>query len=155
MLKVEDFIRKYILALQGKIVTGNDCLDRKIKKPEIHRPGMGLMGWLHNFDYNRLIVFGRQEIEYLKQFTSDQRSRSLEKTLSEKTPLVIVGRNYLPFKELIYLCKLKKIPLLLSNLKTIELINKIIMILNDEFSPNITMHGTLVEVFGVGVLLQG
>src|SRR6185437_4607794 len=68
---------------------------------------------------------------------------------------VILARRYQPPRELKMLCEKHQIPLFRTHLPTMNLLSKLSLLLNEEFSPSISVHGTLVEVFGVGVLIQG
>lgn len=71
------------------------------------------------------------------------------------SPAVILAHKINPLKELVAICEENNIPLFTADMETMALITKIIIALNYDFSPTITVHGTLVEVFGVGVLIQG
>lgn len=138
-----------------ELITGEKGLDRQIKVPEAHRPGLILTGFTKSHAGKRIVIFGKVEIEYLKALTSDERIERLEKLLSFPTPAVIVARGYNPPKELLKICRVNQIPLFKSEMMTMNLLNKLTILLLEEFSPEITCHGTLVEVFGVGVLIQG
>lgn len=153
--KVEEFYQKHSQDLDLKLVTGDKGLKRTIKTPEAHRPGLSLCGYMRNHAHKRILVFGRVEINYLRDLDPKIRVERLQEILSSSTPAVIVTRRLLPPKELVDLCKSKGIPLLRSNMSTMELLSKLILVLNEEFSPSMTCHGTLVEVFGVGVLIKG
>jgi HPr kinase/phosphorylase len=101
------------------------------------------------------LIFGKVEIEYLRDLDPNVRIKRLESILSTPTPAVILARGYRPPKELRILCEKFSIPLFRTNLSTMNLLSKLTLLLNEEFSPSVSCHGTLVEVFGVGVLIQG
>lgn len=153
--KVEEFFQKHSLALGLQLIAGNKGLKRSIRIPEVHRPGLSLSGYMKNHAHKRLLVFGRVEIEYLRDLEPSVRIERLQKILTSFTPAVIVTRRLLPPKELYDLCQSKSIPLLRANMSTMDLLSKLTIVLNEEFSPSMTCHGTLVEVFGVGVLIKG
>ena len=79
----------------------------------------------------------------------------LKLILTRNIPAVIIARRYLPPKEVIYLCKRENIPLFRTSMSTMNFLNKLTVVLSEEFSPTITCHGTLVEVYGIGILIQG
>jgi HPr kinase/phosphorylase len=141
--------------LMLRLVSGEEGLKRPIKLPEAHRPGLLLTGFIKSHAGKRIVVFGRLELDYLKGLGPKTRFDRIEKLLSFPTPAVIVARGYKPPKELIKICEQNTIPLFISGMMTMPLLNHLTLVLADEFSPQITCHGTLVEVFGVGVLIQG
>jgi HPr kinase/phosphorylase len=155
MYLVENFYQQHGQELGLELVVGYKGLSRKILKPEIHRPGLSLSGYMKNFPSFRILLFGRSEMEYLKQIEQKIRIQRLESIFTDQTPLVIIARRYRPSKELRDICEKRDIPLFRSPLRTVDLLSKMIWILNAAFAPSTTLHGTLVEVFGVGVLLQG
>ncbi len=155
MYLIEDFFKSQEKSLNLKLVSGVQCLKRKIRAPEVHRPGLGLSGYLKTFSSKRVLVFGKAEILYLKDLKSEERRRRLKGVITDKTPLVIVSRRLIPPKELVEVCHDMHIPLFRSSVSTMDLFSRITFLLRKEFSPKMTCHGTLVEVFGVGVLIQG
>lgn len=157
MYLVEDLYKRYGARLGLELIAGEKGLRRRIKIPEAHRPGLSLSGYLRDHAGKRIMIFGRVEIEYLRDLDPEIRIKRLEAILSHtsQTPAVIIARRYRPPKELILLCDQSKIPLLRSNMTTMSLLSKLTLLLNEEFSPSMNCHGTLVEVFGVGVLIQG
>lgn len=155
MYLVEDLCREHSKPLGLEIIAGSQGLSRPIKVPEVHRPGLSLAGYLKNHTAQRLLVFGRVEMEYLKDLPEKLRLERLRELLKLPTPAVIVARRYRPSKELIAICNETGVPLFRTPMATMEFMNKLSMILMEEFSPSIISHGTLVEIFGVGVLIQG
>ncbi|QLH37405.1 MAG: HPr kinase/phosphorylase [Parachlamydiaceae bacterium] len=153
--KVEEFYQKHGRELGLQLIAGQKGLKRSIKIPEAHRPGLSLCGYMKNHAHKRILVFGRVEIEYLRDLDPSIRIERLQEILTSSTPAVIVTRRLLPPKELYTSCQNKDIPLLRARMNTMELLSKLTLVLNEEFSPSMTCHGTLVEVFGVGVLIKG
>ncbi len=155
MLTVRDLYERYASQLNIELLAGQKGLSRKIKIPETERPGLSLAGYLKGYSEKRLLIFGRVEIEYLKSLDSPTRLERLIGILSKKVPAVIVARRYRPPRELVRLCEEKNIPLFRSSLMTMRLLSNLTVILSEEFSPSTSCHGTLVEAFGLGVLIQG
>jgi len=155
MYLVEDLFRRHGKRLGLKVVTGKEGMARPIRVPEVQRPGLSLSGYLKNHANKRILIFGRVEIEYLRDISPTLRVQRLEALLTAQTPAAIVARGYRPPRELTQICQKKDIPLLRASMATMDLISKLTMALNEEFAPSMTVHGTLVEVFGVGVLIQG
>lgn len=155
MYRVEDLYKTHGKLLGLKLVAGEKGLRRRISVPEVHRPGLVLSGYLKSHARKRILIFGKVEIEYIRDLDPKERIIRLEAILSTPTPALIVARNYRPPKELVSLCGKHDVPLFSASMTTMNLLSKLTVLLIDEFSPAISCHGTLVEVFGVGVLIQG
>ena len=152
---VEDLYKRHGERLGLELVAGRAGQSRRIKVPEAHRPGLSLSGYLKSHADKRILIFGRVEIEYLRDLDPKVRIEHLKPILTDQTPAVIVARRYRPPKELHHICEKNNIPLFRANMSTMNLLSKLALLLTEEFSPSISCHGTLVEVFGVGVLIQG
>lgn len=157
MYLVEDLYKRHGERLGLELIAGKNGMKRRIRIPEAHRPGLSLSGYLKGHASKRILIFGKVEIEYLRDLDSSVRVKRLEAILSPSTPTpaVIIARRYVPPKELIALCEQNNIPLLRASMTTMNLLSKLTLLLTEEFSPSMNCHGTLVEVFGVGVLIQG
>lgn len=153
--KVQDFFRKYQNKLDLRLTAGKNGLHRKITKPEVHRPGLSLSGYRKNMVTARIIVFGKVEIEYIKELDPKILRDRINLVITKRTPSIIIARKLLPPKILSSLCEEYSIPLFRSSLGATNLLSKITYHLLEEFAPSLTLHGTLVEVFGVGILIQG
>lgn len=157
MYSVDDLFKRHGERLGLEIVAGERGMKRRIRIPEAHRPGLSLSGYLKGHAGKRILIFGRVEIEYLRDLDPETRIERLEAILcsSSPTPAVILARRYRPPRELIAICEKHQIPLLRASMTTMNLLSKLTLLLTEEFSPSMNCHGTLVEVFGVGVLIQG
>jgi len=155
MYLVKELFHEHGELLDLKLVAGEAGIVNRIHVPEVQRPGLSLAGYLKNHAKKRILVFGKVEIEYLRHLTDAQRVSRLNAILTDKTPAVIVARRYRPPTELFQLCQERDIPLFRAKMTTMNLMSKLTLLLTDEFSPSISCHGSLVEVFGVGVLIQG
>lgn len=155
MYLIEDLHKQHAALLSLELVTGESGLKRRIRVPEVHRPGLSLAGYLKNHAHNRILVFGKVELEYLRDLTKEERIERLQALLSNELPAVIVARRYRPPKELVTLCEKNQIPLFRANMSTMNLMSKLTIILTAVFGKSMSCHGTLVEVYGVGVLIKG
>lgn len=157
MYLVEDLYKSHAKRLGLEIIAGKEGMDRCIKSPEAHRPGLSLSGYLKGHVGKRILIFGKVEMEYLRDLTKEVRVSRLKGILgaSTQTPAVIIARGFRPPRELVALCEANNIPLLRTSMTTMDLLSRLTLLLTEEFSPSMNCHGTLVEVFGVGVLIQG
>jgi len=155
MYLVEDLYKRHGARLGLELISGSEGMKRRIKVPEAHRPGLSLSGYLKGHAGKRILIFGKVEIEYLRDLKPGVRVERLEGILATPTPAVIVARRFRPPKELINLCEEHDVPLFRASMSTMNLLSKLTLLLNEEFALSMSVHGTLVEVFGVGVLIQG
>ena len=155
MYLVQNLYEQHGKHLGLEILAGQKGLSRRISKPEVHRPGLSLTGFLKNFISARILIFGRTEIDYIRELDEKTRFERLQAILVSSTPAVIVTGGPRPPKELLQICEDNKIPLFRAKSAATNLLSQITFLLTEEFSPSITLHGTLVELFGVGVLIQG
>ena len=151
----EEFYAKYANELCLELVGGQEGIARSITVPEVERPGLSLIGYLKGFSKKSILVFGKAEIELLKDLSSQKRVLSLKKILGVKTPFVVLSQHLHPPHEMVNLCDKEKIPLLRSTLTTLNLINRLTTLLTEVFAPNLSCHGSLVDIYGIGVLIQG
>lgn len=155
MYIVQELFDKHGPGLGLKLIAGKEGMQRPIKLSEVHRPGLSLSGYLKNYLGQRILIFGNVEISYLKDLDAELRRTRLEGILTLQIPAVIVAGRYRPPKELVSFCENNGIPLFRTSMNTMNLLSKMTFLLSEEFSPSMTVHGTLVEAFGVGVLIQG
>ncbi len=155
MYLVEELYKTHGERLGLELIAGQAGMKRRIKVPEAHRPGLSLSGYLKSHARKRILIFGKVEIEYLRDLDPVVSVQRLEKILTTDTPAIIVARRYLPPKELLTLCERNNIPLFRASLTTMNLLSKLTLLLTEEFAPSMSCHGTLVEVFGVGILIKG
>lgn len=155
MYRVEDLWREHGPSLGLELLAGKNGLKRPIRAPDGHRPGLSLSGYIKGHAAKRVLVFGRAEISYLADLKAAIRAERLLPILCTDTPAVVVTRFLKVPKELSFIANEKKIPLFRTKMAAIDFLSKLSFLLSEEFSPSISLHGTLVEVFGVGVLIQG
>ncbi len=154
-LTVEKLIKERREILDMTLLAGSEGVDRAIQTNEIFRPGLALAGYTDRFAYKRVQVFGETELTYLFSLTPKQRIESLEKLTSFPVPVLVVTKGIAPPKEMTEVCDRAKVPLLSTRMSTTDFITRLSTILDNVFAPSITKHGTLVDVYGVGLLYTG
>jgi HPr kinase/phosphorylase len=153
--KVKDLLQEFEKSLELTVVAGEAGLSRVVRLPQAHRPGLSLAGYLKNYVNQRVLVLGSTEIAYLRDLPKAVLHDRLSAILTKQTPVVIVAGKLTPIKELVAYCKKNNLPLMRSKMRTMELLTRITYFLMELFSPAATCHATLVEAFGIGVLIQG
>ena len=140
--------------LQLEQVPGTDGLDREIGSPNVSSPGLVLAGYVERFPARRSQVFGETEIMYLNSLAAEQRQRILELFFSFPIPCVFITKGQRAPEDLIEAAAKAGVPLIRSHLKTNEFYARIKPWLEEEFAPSTTIHGSLADVFGVGLLFM-
>jgi HPr kinase/phosphorylase len=155
MYKVENIFRSYGEKLGLNLISGKNGLKKEIKTSEVHRPGLSLAGFMKGYERKRSLIFGNVEISYLFELESSLRADRLRAILCDDTPFAVVARKLSVPNELMEICQELDLPLFLSTMPTIELVSRLTTLLSEVFAPHLCCHGTFVEVFGVGILIQG
>ena len=127
----------------------------RIRKMNINRPGLQLVGFYDYFDNERIQLLGKVEWTYLEKLTSEERQRRFEDLFAHPVPAVIIARNLELFPECIAAAEKYRRTLLRTERDTADIQMSLITALSRHLSPRVTRHGVLVEVYGEGVLLTG
>ncbi|HWA57053.1 MAG TPA: HPr(Ser) kinase/phosphatase [Gemmatimonadales bacterium] len=141
--------------LELESLTGEVGLDRPVPDPEVASPGLALAGYTGRFMPRRLHVLGETEITYLNALDAAERRSRLEKFFEFDLPVVFVTKGQEVPAELTELARKRGIPLLRSRLKTAEFYRRLKPIVEESFAPRTTLHGSLADVYGVGLLFIG
>lgn len=129
--------------------------DKIISEKDIHRPGLALAGYVKLFTFNRVQVFGNTEIRYLEQFNIEEKKNILERFFSFDVPCVIVTNDNIIPDELIKIAEEKDVPVFKTPYPTTRFSYFISDFLDDQFSTQMIIHGSFVDVYGVGLLFSG
>jgi HPr kinase/phosphorylase len=138
-----------------KLLSENHDLEKKIYDQNLHRPGLALTGFVELFSFARVQVFGNTEMRYLKKLSDDQKNESLDRIFKFNIPCIILTDNNTPFDILIKKANENRVPLFNTSYSTTKLVYLLSDFLDDQFSPRLTVHGSLVDVYGVGILFVG
>ncbi len=154
-LTASELLRTKRESLALELLTDERTLDKIVSGPEISSPGLVLTGYAERFPSDRIQVLGETEIAFLFSLDSDRRSQALEGFFGFDLPLVFVTKAQDPPPPLIEIANRLGTPVLRTSLKTAEFYGRIKPFLEDRFAPTTTMHGSLADVYGVGLLLVG
>ena len=142
-------------ALDLRCIGGRPGLVREIEVTEINRPGLELAGFYENFAWQRIQIFGRGEGAFLERLAADGRRENLERLFSYRIPCCVFTHTQVPTEDFAALAEKAECPVLQTSLSSSEFTMRILRVLSTIFAPRQSVHGTLVEVFGIGVLIQG
>ena len=155
ILHVADLFEQRQKSLDLTLAAGQAGLTREITSADISSPGLVLAGFTDRFPSGRMQVLGETEIMYLRSMDADRRRGVLGEFLGSEVPVVFVTKGLEPPPELLDLAEERSIPVVRSKLKTGEFYRRIKPFLEEEFAPSTAIHGSLADVYGVGLLFIG
>lgn len=155
-ISVGDLLKEQAEPLKLELVTGEKSLQRKIMVSELNRPGLALSGFLDHFRAERVQIIGIGEQSYCLKAPSKQLEEALAAMLSSPAlPCLIMTHNLKTPPILAQACRKNGVPLLRSNLDTATVVGELSAVLEGKLAPVTRVHGVLVDVYGLGVLIQG
>ena len=154
-LRLRDLVTARREALQLEPLTGQLGLDRLLPQAEVASPGLALAGYTARFAPDRIHVLGETEITYLEALSADERRRALGGFFAFDLPVVFVTKGLQVPPDLLALATARQIPVIRTALKTAEFYRRIKPILEEAFAARTTLHGSLADIYGVGLLFVG
>lgn len=141
--------------LKVRLITDSIGMNNEIISYEVNRPGMALFGYFKDFAFERIQIFGKGEGNYVLTLAKENRLDIFEELFKYKMPLCIFTYNLNPPESFIKIAEKNNVCVIISELKTMDMIRNIENLIEEELIESHTVHGGLVEVFGVGVLILG
>lgn len=154
-VSVHDFYEATHEALQMEILAGLDGMGNIIREKSLNRPALALTGYFKHFAHNHLQVLGAGEMSYLDDLDATCQVSIMEQIMAHKIPGIVIVRGLGLPESLASVATLFKVPVLRSRLDSNNFIPEATIRLEQLFAPRTNLHGTLVDVRGIGVLIQG
>jgi HPr kinase/phosphorylase len=123
--------------------------------PDAHRPGMALMGFAENFLPSRIQVFGESETAYLATLDTQAQMVAVARVLALDPPVIFIAMTQDVPAGVLALARERGFPLVRTSLPAVEFMTELAHQLERRFAPRTEVHGTLVDVYGVGLLFTG
>ena len=127
----------------------------EIKEPDVNRPAIQLYGFFEHFDPSRIQIIGFVEHSYMGQMTTEQKEENYSRFLSAGLPCVVFCRDFQPDEMFLELARKNSVPIFGTKRATSVFMAELIRWLNVKLAPCISVHGVLVDIYGVGVLITG
>lgn len=122
---------------------------------DINRPGLAMAGFVENFLVERIQVIGQTEVALLASLADTERREALERLFQFQVPCICIGKDLEVPVELIAMAEERQIPVLRTPMSTTPFIHELTAYLDDVFAMITNLHGSLVDVYGVGLLFTG
>ncbi|MDR1305584.1 MAG: HPr(Ser) kinase/phosphatase [Verrucomicrobiales bacterium] len=154
-ITVGQFYAKHAASLQLKLVGGAQGMSRRITEGSVNRVGLALTGFFKYYAYRRVQLIGSSESAYLSSLPLTERRQRIRQIFAHKLPCLVYTRNIKPPVYVLEEAEHYGVPVFTSPFKTTLLVNRVTIVLEEEFAPTITLHSSMVDIQGVGVLIVG
>lgn len=149
-------VRDLIDKLRLKVIYGNESLfEKEITTADISRPGLEMTGYFDYYTPERIQLVGMKEWSYLMKMTSHNRHQVLRKMFQPETPVLIIARDLEIPEEMLRAAEEKQIAILSSRVPTSRLSGELSSYLDSLLAERTSVHGVLMDIYGMGVLIQG
>jgi HPr kinase/phosphorylase len=142
--------RLKMTALNGEI-----GFQKEIRDKNIHRPGLALAGYVELFTYDRVQIVGNTEVRYLKHLSLTERVRAFETIFKFDLPCIFITNDNTIDNELVEVATRHGVSVFLTPLETTKVVYFVGDFLDDQFSPQTVVHGSFLDVYGIGIVLSG
>ena len=154
-IRVSQLLEDQEYDLRLTLVAGERGLPRRITSSRIQKPGLALTGFTEHLHPQRVQVFGNTEISYLHTLSVERQREVLESLLQEDLACVVVTKDLPPLPELVTACEKAGLALMRTPLLSSAFIQQVQAFLEEALTERSSLHGVLIDVFGVGILLLG
>jgi HPr kinase/phosphorylase len=154
-LTVAKLLARKANVLGLKLLTQESTADREITTDEVVSPGLVLAGFTERFTHTRSQVIGETELAYLRSLSPERSREAVERFLSFDIPVVFITKGLDPPPGMIEKADERGIPIVSTQQKTGEFYGAIKAFLESQFAPSTFLHGSLADIYGVGLLFMG
>ncbi|MBD3224444.1 MAG: HPr kinase/phosphorylase [Caldithrix sp.] len=155
IITVRTLLRENETTLKLRLVCSENGLNRKITTAELHRPGLALSGFVELFTSDRLQILGNTEIKYLQGLSKSALKRSIDRFIEFEIPAIIITNNNPIPDVMVEAATRRYISILQTPFSTTRAVHLLSEYLGEKFAPRISIHGSLVDVYGMGILFTG
>ncbi len=138
-----------------ELLSSRGPLDRAIASPDINRVGMALAGYTGVFVVERVQIFGETETSYLGTLTKARKREALERVFAFDIPCAVITKGLPAPDGAVEIADARGIPLISTTMDTTPFVKALSTYLEYRLAPRTTIHGTLMDVYGVGLLYTG
>jgi len=154
-IDVQEFYQAMKERLKLSLLNPAVPLSRRIRSSEIHRPGLAFSGFYDYFAFDRIQVLGKTEIRFLAKLKGNRRNQNLNRFFSYRIPCIILAKNQSLPKDFLEKATKSGVPVFRALYRTSICASQITVFIENALAPSVDLHGTLLDIYGVGVLLLG
>jgi HPr kinase/phosphorylase len=155
-ISVRDFYESFADRLLLRLVTSRKTLSRStIRERSLNRPALAVTGYFKYFANKRIQLLGAGEMGFLREQQKSHRIFVLEKMAAKRIPCVVISRNLAPTPEMLEVFEKHGVPVFRTSLASKAFTTEVTVLLEERFAPRTTVHGTLMDIRGIGTLVRG
>jgi HPr kinase/phosphorylase len=152
---VAELLGEELSYLHLSVLSGQSHLDNPVTHPRVQKPGLAFAGYYEYIKPGRVQIIGESEAEYLKTLGEEERFERLDQITALPIPVFVITKGLPPLPGFLTLCQNREVPVLSSPALSSTVIKGISYFLEDHLVPSTSVHGVLLEIYGLGVLLIG
>lgn len=134
---------------------GIGASQREVTESNLHRPGLALAGYVDLFTHQRVQILGNTETRYLQHLGETERENAFDSLVQFSVPCIVLTADNEIAPSLVDMATDARIPIYRTPLPTVQFMSSVRGFLTDQFAPQRAVHGSLVDVYGIGLLLIG
>ena len=127
----------------------------EVSVKDINRPAMQLAGYMKHFPEGRVQIIGLVEGNYIEEMEETKKREAIDRWMALEFPCVVYCRGIMPEPVVLELARAHQKPVYMTEQLTSVFTAEMIRWLNVQLAQSITIHGVLVDVYGIGVLITG
>ncbi len=154
-ITVREFLSERQQDFHLEALTGDVGLDRQVSTADINRPGLALSGYMGYYLWERIQIIGITETGYLETLAPEARRQAVQRITSFEIPCVIITKQLAAQSDLLAVAAERGIAVLRTDLDTTDFIHRLSSYIDNKLAPTTTVHGAMVDVYGVGLLFTG
>lgn len=149
IIKLESLIKHFNLEMV------NEEVSSFVDVQGLYRPGLELVGYYDYVEAHKAVILGNKEISFISSLSEDKRNEVYEFLTSENIPFILIAENIVCPNELLIKAKEKHVLILASDKVAKDILDNISVYIYEKLAPSKKIHGTLLDIYGIGVLLVG
>ena len=142
-------------ALELELLNPHISVERTLTSPDVTTPGLALSGYTARVPERCAQVFGKTEMSYLATLDPAQVLDRLEALFAHRVPAVFVTRGQEVPDAFLAAAENAAVPVFRTRMVTADFIRALKPYLEDELAPATSVHGSLADVYGIGLLFTG
>ncbi len=155
VLSVREFMDYAKGRFELELIAGSAGLDTIIDEPVVHRPGLALSGFYEHFAAHRIQIIGMAEYTYLLSISASQRAQRFEALAKERVPCIVFACGNEPFPSLLTIAERAGMVVFKTSDLTRHFTISAMIVLEELTSPRCKIHANMVDISGMGVLIEG
>lgn len=141
--------------LELELCAGEAGLQRTVPKSDISRPGLEIAGYFKFYEAERIQLLGKTELSFFASLSKAERVDRMENLCTDRTPAIMIAHGMSAPEELLKVSEERGVPVLKTDTPTTRFSGMLTNYLEGQLAPMTTLHGVLVDVYGIGVLITG